>query len=181
MSIDLTPELETLLEERIAEKVKETVNRIREHDYQMTGKLLRNMKERFGEDVYDVTAKTYGEFACQYWKKRAEDHGDNSIESLIELLWKTLPPGFEYTMEKTDAGTQMCCTKCPNADRALRLGIEEQYYHVICKSDWSIVEGFNPNIGFTMTKNLMKGDDCCNHFYYYKDKILKNLSNCDSL
>jgi predicted ArsR family transcriptional regulator len=107
----------------------------------------------------------------QEWKKKAEEHGDNSIEALVKVLWEPLSNrGYEYTMEKTDAGVQMTCTKCPGADIGLRLGVGEQLYYMFCKNDWSIVEGFNPDIGFTMTKTLMQGDDCCNHFYYYKDK-----------
>jgi len=170
MSSELTPELEKLVEERVKEKEKEIQERFDEFRFTGVGDILNLMKERFGEEAYDVIVKASGVRVKQGWKKKAEEHGDNSIESLIKLLWETLPPEFEWTMEKTDAGVQMKCTKCPTAERALRLGVGEQFYYVICKNDWAVAEGFNPNIGFTMTKTLMQGDDCCNHFYYYKDK-----------
>ena len=171
MSNELTPKLEKMIEERVKEKEKEMYKRFDEHMFARVGYILKAMKERFGEEAYDVIVNANNERIKENWKKKAEEHGDNSIESLIKLLWEPLPQhSFEYTMEKTNAGYQMKCTKCPNADTALRLGVGEQMYHSICKGDWSIVEGFNPNIGFTMTKTLMQGDDCCNHFYFYKDK-----------
>ena len=170
MKIELTPEQEKLVEERIKEKEKEMQERFGEFIYTKVGNILKVMKERFGEEVYDIIVKENSERVKQGWRKKAEEHGDNSIESLIKILWEPLQSEFEWTMEKTDAGVQMKCTKCPTAERALRLGVEEQFYYEICKNDWSVVEGFNPNIGFTMTKTLMQGDDYCNHFYYYKDK-----------
>ena len=171
MSIEFTPELEKLIEERVKEKEKEMYEQFGEHMCASVGNVIKAMKERFGEEVYDVLVKLNSKGIKEEWKKKAEEHGDNSIESLIMLLWEPLSEhGFDYTVEKTEAGVQIKCTKCPNVDVALRHGVGEQMYYDICKGDWSIVEGFNPNIGFTMTKTLMQGDDCCNHFYYYKDK-----------
>jgi predicted ArsR family transcriptional regulator len=169
MATELAPELEKIIEEQVKEKEKEVYERVVGDMYAEIGRILKVMKGRFGEEAYDALVKANGEHIRQHWREKAENHGDNSIESLIKLLWETLPPKFEWTMEKTDAGVQMKCTKCPIAERALGLGVGEQYYYQSCKGDWSIVEGFNPNIGFTMTKTLMQGDDCCNHFYYYKN------------
>ena len=171
MSTKLTPELEKIVEERVKERENEIYEHFSDFIFSRVGNIIKDMKERFGEEVYDVIWEAHSERVKDEWRKKAEEHGDNSIESLIELLWKPLQQhGFEYTMEKTDSGVQMKCTKCPTANRALRLGVGEQKYYDICKNDWAIAEGFNPNIGFTMTKTLMQGDDCCNHFYYYKDK-----------
>jgi len=169
MSTELTPELEKIVEERVKEKENEIYEHFNDFMFSKEGNIIKAMKERFGEEAYDVIMEINNARVKKAWRKKAEEHGDNSIESLIKLLWETLPQNFEYTMEKTDAGVQFKCTKCPTADRALRLGVGEYMYYVICKNDWAVAEGFNPNIGFTMTKTLMQGDDCCNHFYYYKD------------
>ncbi|MCL2499829.1 MAG: L-2-amino-thiazoline-4-carboxylic acid hydrolase [Defluviitaleaceae bacterium] len=171
MKADLTPEIEKLIEERVKAKEKEMIKGFDDFMFNKLGKIIRAMKERFGEEAYGVIVETNREEVKQQWRKKAEDHGDSSIESLIKLLWEPLNEhnGFGYTMEKTDEGVQMTCTRCPGAEIAQRLGCGKELYHEFCKNDWSIVEGFNPNIGFTMTKTLMQGDDCCNHFYYYKD------------
>ena len=166
MSTELTPELEKRLQEQ-EKKMREEFNDMM---FSRTSHLLKIMKERFGEEAYDVIWEANSERVKEAWRKKAEEYGDNSIESLIKLLWEPLQQhGFEYTMEKTDSRVQFKCTKCPTADRALRLGVGEQVYYFMCINDFAVAEGFNPNIGFTMTKTLMQGDDCCNHFYYYKD------------
>lgn len=46
----------------------------------------------------------------------------------------------------------------------------EMANYIFCAGDPYIVEGFNPKMGFKRTKTLTLGDDCCDHFYYYKDK-----------
>jgi predicted ArsR family transcriptional regulator len=173
MSAELTPEQEKQVQERLQEQE----NKIREEFDDRVGRqevwLLRIMKEHFGEEAYQIYMKEENGRVRRNWSKIAEENGDNSIESLIKRIWEPLPSSFEYTMEKTEAGVQFKCTKCPIADRALRLGVGEQMYYAICSNDFAAAEGFNPNIGFTMTKTLMQGDGCCNHFYYYKDTNIK--------
>jgi len=67
--------------------------------------LLKIMKERFGEDAYQVLVKARGEMICSQWSKIAEEAGDNSIETLIKHLFEPLrEEGFEYSIEETDSG-----------------------------------------------------------------------------
>ena len=170
MSIELTPEQEAQVQERLQEQEKKMREEFDDMMFAQMSRLLKIMKEHFGEEAYDILWEANRERVKEGWRKKAEEHGDNTIESLIKLIWEPLSQDFEYTMEKTEAGVQFKCTKCPVADRALRLGVGEQVYYFVCKNDFAAAEGFNPNIGFTMTKTLMQGNDCCNHFYYYKDK-----------
>ena len=170
MAAELTPELEKLVEERVNEKMKEQHEKFHEFMFTKVGNIIKAMKERFGEEAYEVIRSINGPGVIAEWKKKAEEAGDNSIESLIKLLWEPLPEhGFEYTMEKTDEGYQFRCTKCPMADLALQQGVGEYMFYEIC-NDWAIVEGFNSNIGFKITKTLIQGDDHCDHFFFYKDK-----------
>jgi predicted ArsR family transcriptional regulator len=168
MLTELTPEQEALLNERVKAKMDEVIPQIVDD---IRAKLLRIMKNHFGEEAYRAVVQGNGEGVIKQWKKKAEQAGDNSIESLIKLLWEPLRAyGFEYTMEETKTGIQMNCTKCWSHDFAVRKKITEEMFYLACETDPFIVEGFNPNIGFTRTKSLMQGDDCCNHFYYYKNK-----------
>jgi predicted ArsR family transcriptional regulator len=171
MSIELTPEQEESVQERIKEREKQVQEQWLDICETELAKVLRIMRERFGQEACEALVKANSEGVMQEWRKKAEDNGDNSIKSLIKLLWEPLTShGFEYTMEETESRYQFNVTKCPGADIALRLGIGEQMYYFRCANDPFIAEGFNSNIGFTMTKTLMQGHDCCNHFYYYKNK-----------
>jgi len=171
MSIQLTKEQEKQVQEQIQEQVQKQTRHIWEMVDCGMAKVLKMMKSFYGEEAYHVYVKANSERILKQWRKKAEDVGDNSIESLIKHLWEGLPTqGYEYTMEKTESGYQMRCTKCPAFEAAKRHGITEQMYYMCCANDQYVAEGFNSNIGFTMTKTLMQGDDCCNHFYFYKDE-----------
>jgi predicted ArsR family transcriptional regulator len=132
-------------------------------------KLIRSLKEKFGDEVYETIAKQNGEKAFAEWKGISEKNGNNSIEELIKLLWEPLKnEGWEYEMEKTESGFQFKCTRCGLFDLAKHFGITDEAFYMFCKSDPYIAEGFNSKIGLKMTKTLMEGHDCCDHFYYMK-------------
>ena len=134
-------------------------------------KLIRAFKERFVDEAYQVAAQLNGNKAFLEWQELAGKSENNSIESLIALLWEPLRgQGFEYEVEKTETGFQMKCTRCGFYEMAKYCGITDEAFYMVCEADPYIAEGFNPNIGFKRTKTLMQGHDCCDHFYYYKDK-----------
>ncbi len=148
---------------------QEQIMRMR-HSTEMA-KLIRAFRERFGDEAYKIAAKLNGDKAFAEWKAIAEKSGNNSIESLIKLLWEPLrAQGFEYEVEKTDARFQMKCTRCGFYELAKFCGITDEAFYMVCEADQYIAEGFNANIGFKRTKTLMQGHDCCDHLYYYNNK-----------
>jgi predicted ArsR family transcriptional regulator len=171
MVSELTSEQEKQVQERMKEQEQQIQKQANERECSLMAWFLKTYKEYFGEEAYRVYVNAYGEGVRSHWSRIAEEAGDNSIEALIKRLWEPLPTqGFEYTVEETGSGFQINCTKCPHIEMAKRLGIMEEMFYTICEADSFIAEGFNPNIGFKRTKTLMQGDDCCDHFYYYKDK-----------
>lgn len=132
--------------------------------------LIEALRKRFGDGVLDVIEQAECEKARQQWQIIASQQQDHSIEALIALLWEPLRSrGCEYSVEKQPDGVQIHCTKCPFFDMAKETGATEWMYRHTCCTDPAITEAFNPAIGFKRTKTLMQGDDCCDHFYYYKD------------
>jgi predicted ArsR family transcriptional regulator len=161
MSTELTPEQE-----------KQIRNQIMQAESNATVRVLKIMKEHFGEEAYRVYAEAQGEDIRLTWRKIAEEFGDNSLEAFIKYLWEPLKEqGYEYTMKETESGFQFYCTKCPsyeNTKRSKNIDLLTRFY-LACERDLYMAEGWNPNIGLKRTKTLMQGDDCCDHFYYYKD------------
>ena len=145
--------------------------KFRIHHFSETAKLIRAYKEKFGKEAYEVIVKQRGEQAFVTWKEIAANNGSNTIHDLIELLWNPLKnEGFEYEIKETESGVFANCTKCGLYDLAQYCGITEEAFYMFCECDPYITEGFNPNIGLKRTKTLMQGHDCCDFFYYYKDK-----------
>ena len=132
--------------------------------------LLKIMAEHFGEMAYQIFVRARGKEIVKHMSQRAEELGDDSLEAFIKDQWELLPEqGYENTVSKTEAGFLMNVTKCPLHDLAKKQGITEQMFYMCCEGDQYAPEGFNPDIGFKRSKTLMQGDDCCNHFYFYKE------------
>ena len=171
MTSELTPKLEKLVQERLQEQEKKMWEEFSDIMSKQMSWLLKIMKDHFGEEAYQVLVKDAGERTRQQWSKIAEESGDNSLEAYIKHSWEEhSSEGFEYITEETESGFHINCIKCPRHEIAKRLEITEQMFYVFCEGDSYMVEGFNPNIGLKRTKTLMQGDDCCDFFYYYKDK-----------
>jgi len=155
---ELTPEQEDFMHGKVNEAVCNSMSW-----------LLKIMAEQYGEVAYQVFVKARGKEILRHMGKRAQKLGSNTIEAFIKDQWEVLPEqGYDYTMEKKETGFLMNVTKCPLYELAKRHGITEQMFYLCCEGDQFAPEGFNPDIGFKRTKTLMQGDDCCNHFYYYK-------------
>ncbi|MCL2407015.1 MAG: L-2-amino-thiazoline-4-carboxylic acid hydrolase [Defluviitaleaceae bacterium] len=163
MSVNFTPEQE--------KQVKDHIQQVIDHFETKLAWQLKIMQEYFGDEAYHAYAAAQAKNTSARWRKIAEDGGNNTIEALIKRQWEPLSTkGYEYTMEQTDEGFHFTCTKCPAHDIAKRLGITEQAFHMWCRNDYAVAEGFNPNIGLKITKTLMQGHSFCDHFYYYKDR-----------
>ena len=130
--------------------------------------LLNALKNKFGSAVVDVVQQANSQAICHTYLAQATS--DGTIDDLINVLWEPLrSKGYEFTIEQTDEGVQMECTACPWAMLYKNLGGAEWGYQLYCAADESLVESFNPTIGFKRTKTLMEGHDCCDHFYFIKD------------
>ncbi|MBN1123166.1 MAG: L-2-amino-thiazoline-4-carboxylic acid hydrolase [Anaerolineae bacterium] len=146
----------------------------KELDRSHTGRLLwllNGLKDRLGEQVVEAVNDIVEHDVREEWKQIAERENSHTIEDFLRLLWELLSEqGFEYTSEKTDEGCQMCVTACPIATLAKELNAQDWLYAYNCACDPLMVEGFNPKIGFRRTKTLLEGDDCCDHFYFYREE-----------
>jgi predicted ArsR family transcriptional regulator len=154
----------------IEQKLAEQRSQLRRGHTEHLVFVLRGLEKKLGPQVVEAYDEVAGAAIRQEWHMYAEKEGSNTIEDLILLLWEPLrAQGFEYTMEERDGGVQMHCTRCPHAILAQSINASDWLYHLYCGSDPHIVAGFNPNIEFRRTKTLVQGDDCCDHFYKYKD------------
>ena len=99
---------------------------------------------------------------------RKEVHNGTEIEDFIRVLWDPLKEqGFEFTVERENGAATFRVSKCPVRDLAERTGMREWLYHLACSTDPHTARAFSSRMGFTRTKTLMQGHDCCNHRYHY--------------
>lgn len=145
---------------------------LKQNDYFQTSNVLSildALKEHFGDEVLNVAEDTNNKNACAIFRNLDLKEEDRTIEKLIEVLWEPMREiGLQFTYKKEKNGFQMNCTFCPLAEYYRKLGAANWGYILHCACDASIVEGFSNKIGFSRSKTLMEGHDCCDHFYYTK-------------
>ena len=140
---------------------------------QFTVNFLESLKNEHGLRVAEITSELMSQEEQIRWCAVAKQEQDHSIEQFIRLVWEPLIPlGFKFTTEKRADGTQLHCTACPIHELSKVIGGAEWLTLLECNKDLHNVQGFNPKIGFTRTKTLIKGDSHCNHFYYEKTEAV---------
>jgi hypothetical protein len=148
-------------EDQIFKRVRE----IRDNwtDTEKLKALLDAWDKEFGHDYDDVVERLLGEFLEETWKKKAEEHGSNSLEDLLSILldW----PDAEYTKEKIEGGYKVITTHCPIAASYTAIGRGDYGAAFHCISDPYICRGFNSQIHHRKISSRMQGDDACVHFY----------------
>jgi predicted ArsR family transcriptional regulator len=140
---------------------------------QDTAELLKGLTAQYGDKAGDAMQKYLEINIIKDWAEtgKMEAHEGTEIEDFIHLLWDPLKEqGFEYTMTRENGRVKACVTKCPIQLLAEKTGLHDWLYHLACSTDLYMSPAFSPKTGFTRTKELMKGDDHCNHEYYYREE-----------
>jgi len=131
--------------------------------------LLEKYEVEYGRKTDSEVLEIIAEETREGWAGIAIDRGSNSIDDLLDTLWKSFGDiGGEFTVHQKEGIVKIHATKCPMAETYQDLGKEEYGLIFHCSTDPHIVAGFNESMNFKITKTLMAGDDCCDHCYSMK-------------
>jgi predicted ArsR family transcriptional regulator len=158
-------------QKRMKVSFKDQIARLEQQHLQETAELLDAMEARFGPEVADIVDQVVAERARQTWEQIARNLGSNSLDDLLSLIWspETLAGGYAVSFESCTDGVTVWVHRCPVAEMARQMGVTKWANHLICKGDPSMVEGFNPQLGFRFIQSMMEGSDCCQQFYFKKE------------
>ncbi|MHA1906044.1 MAG: L-2-amino-thiazoline-4-carboxylic acid hydrolase [Candidatus Thorarchaeota archaeon] len=148
------------------EEIWKRIAKIREHDTKpaQLKTLLADWKRDYGPEYNGLVKEILAENVCKNARNWAKEKGISTADDIVQNMWEGWDEG-EFTIERSDAGIQIHCTKCPIADTYRSIGEEELGLLFQCDEDPHIVRGINPEMDFKRTKTLMEGDDCCDHYY----------------
>ncbi|MFX0061534.1 MAG: L-2-amino-thiazoline-4-carboxylic acid hydrolase [Candidatus Hermodarchaeota archaeon] len=154
------------VEENLRKKLSDRIHAIRENrkNPAQLNNLLIEWEKDFGSKYNELAKKIIAEQTHKAWAELATSRNASSIDDLVHFLWENWTEG-DFTIEKTEEGIQIYCTKCPIATTYQSIGKQEYGLLFHCSEDPHIVAGFNPDIKFRRTKTLMNGDECCDHHY----------------
>jgi hypothetical protein len=128
---------------------------------------VRAVQAVYGDAGVEIIRRAFAESWAEAGKERAKVSDDNSLRSLCSTIEQICTGSHEWIkLEDSDTRQAYRFTRCMWAEAFRELNAEDIGFWVLCHGDASMASSFNPMIGFSRTKTLMMGDDCCDHVYY---------------
>lgn len=142
----------------------------REIEARMLMPLIEALGKEFGrEKVLEIVRQTIITIAREQGAALAQHYG-NGINDFAESLanWKKDNALEIDVLEQNDGKLCFNVTRCRYAEMYRALGISELGAILSCNRDYSLIEGFNPDIKLTRTQTMMEGAACCDFRYEKK-------------
>ena len=144
----------------------------REIEARMIAPLLAAFGEAFGQErVLEITRQTIKNIARQQGKELAEHMGGCTLAHFAASLeaWKKDDALIVDVLEQTDETFSFNVTRCRYAELYAELGIPELGSILSCDRDFTLMEGFNPNVSLTRTQTIMEGAAFCDFRYVLRE------------
>jgi hypothetical protein len=97
--------------------------------------------------------------------------GDDSLQSFSDTLpaWTKDDALRIEVLEQSETAFSFNITRCRYAELYRALGIPELGAVLSCNRDFSLIEGFNPNVELTRTQTLLQGAAYCDFRYRLRE------------
>ena len=135
---------------------------------QIVGPIYRAYAAELGETkAREILAGVINGLARESGCLAAEAVGGSSLAHLGSVVEKWNAGGaLELTViRRDDEAFDFDVTRCRFAEMYRELGLEDIGDILSCNRDGAMIEGFNPDIGFSRTQTLMGGASHCNFRY----------------
>jgi hypothetical protein len=140
----------------------------REIEARILGPMLEAFGKEFGrERVLEIARKVIIEVAREQGKSLADSMRGNSLAHFDASMdaWKKDDAIQIEVLERVEERFSFNVTRCKYAEMYRELGIPELGSILSCSRDFSLIEGFNPEVKLTRTQTLMDGADHCDFRY----------------
>jgi hypothetical protein len=136
----------------------------REVEAGIAGPLIRAMIAEFGEErALRLVRGVISDLARTAGADLARRLGATTLEVFAQALdrWKEAG-ALEIDLLEQDADhLSFNVTRCRYAEMYRALGLGDLGFSLSCQRDFSLIEGFNPDIALTRTQTLMEGAPFC--------------------
>jgi hypothetical protein len=148
------------------------VLRRREIEARIIGPLVEALAGEFDRArILAILRDTIIQVARQQGAARVAEVGDNSLTAFAQSAgdWRKGDALQIDVLELNDERYSFNVTRCRYAEMYRALGLAELGAVLSCNRDYSLVEGFNPEIELVREQTIMQGAPCCT-FRYAKRK-----------
>jgi hypothetical protein len=136
----------------------------REVEARIVAPLLEALGREFGrERVLEVARETIIGIARHQGDQLAGAMGGRSLAHFADSMANWTKDGALQiqVLERTDERFSFNVTRCRYAEMYRALGVPELGALLSCNRDYSLIEGFNPDVTLTRTQTIMQGAPCC--------------------
>lgn len=140
----------------------------REIEARIIGPIVEALSQEFDrERVLAIVAETIINVARQQGAERAAAMGDDSLVAFANSAgdWRKGNALEIEVLEQNAARYDFNVTRCRYAEMYRSLGLAELGAVLSCNRDYSLVEGFNPEIKLERKQTIMQGAPCCTFRY----------------
>ncbi|MBX6313617.1 MAG: L-2-amino-thiazoline-4-carboxylic acid hydrolase [Isosphaeraceae bacterium] len=136
----------------------------REIEARIVGPLIRAMCEEFGEEkTLPLVRRVIADLAREAGAELARQVGEATLGAFAACLdrWKEGGALEIEMLEQSDERLAFNVRRCRYAELYRALGLADLGSSLSCQRDFSLVEGFNPEIELTRTQTIMEGAPYC--------------------
>ena len=151
----------------------------REIEARIIGPFVEALSSEFErERVLAILSDTIIDIARKQGAARAEAVGDDSLIAFSESAgdWRKGNALEIEILEQNEERYSFNVTRCRYAEMYRSLGMGELGAVLSCNRDYSLIEGFNPEIELERAQTIMQGAPCCT-FRYARKGVPRNESH----
>ena len=129
---------------------------------------IQTLIERIGrEAALEILDATINKLAVQDGDNWQARFGSDlkSLRRVAQDVWGGGGSLEVDVLDASDTHLSFNVTRCRHAEFYRELGLTDIGFHVHCKRDYAMIEGFNPQIELDRRQTLMQGADHCNFRY----------------
>jgi len=140
----------------------------REIEARILAPLIAAFAAEFGrERVVEITQRVIVDIARRQGRALAEQMGGNSLPHFVQSKenWGKGGALAIEVLQTSDTRYDFNVTRCRYAEMYRVLGAPDLGLLLSCNRDYSLIEGFNPEIRLTRRRTIMEGAESCDFRY----------------
>jgi hypothetical protein len=146
----------------------------REIEARIIGPIVEALSKEFDrERVIEIVRETIVAIARQQGAERAAQMGEDSLLAFSNSAgdWRKGNALEIEVLEQNEERYSFNVTRCRYAEMYRSLGLAELGAVLSCNRDYSLVEGFNPDITLVREQTVMQGAPCCTFRYSRRNPV----------
>jgi hypothetical protein len=129
--------------------------------------LVKALQPELGEERPNaLVRRTLGDIYCRYGEEFCRTKNEKNLGNVIASALSTFAreDALDYRVrEQSQDAYEIDVTRCRYAEFYKELGEPELGFLLVCSADFTMADGFGPDIKLSRTQTIMQGARACTH------------------